>query len=174
MTVDGPDTVGKDFFADRTVALFAVPGAFTPTCSARHLPGLIDQGEALKAKGVDAIACTALNDIFVLGAWAKANHAEGITMLADGRGTFAEAIGLSMDSEHFGMGCAASAMRCWSRTAWSRSSTSRSRAASAPPRRSICSPSSDNSDKSSLLPIPIRLAFLQINVSLSIVVGTKF
>jgi peroxiredoxin len=104
MTESGPEPVGKDFFAGKTVALFAVPGAFTPTCSAKHLPGFLDKAGDLKAKGVDAIACTSVNDVFVMGAWAKANDAADVTMLADGNGTFAEAVGLTMDGSKFGMG----------------------------------------------------------------------
>ena len=104
MTDNGPDQVGKDFFAGRTVALFAVPGAFTPTCSAKHLPGFVEKAAELKAKGVDAIACTAVNDVFVMAAWAKSGGAESITMLADGNGAFAEAMGLTMDGSKFGMG----------------------------------------------------------------------
>ena len=104
-TADGPDQVdARDFFASRTVALFAVPGAFTPTCSARHLPSFVEQADALKAKGVDEIACTSVNDAFVLGAWAKASGAEGVTMLADGNGDFAKALGLDADASKFGMG----------------------------------------------------------------------
>ncbi|WP_454882797.1 redoxin family protein [Sphingomonas oryzagri] len=104
MTADGPEPVGKDFFAGKTVALFAVPGAFTPTCSAKHLPGFIEKAGDLKAKGVDAIACTSVNDVFVMGAWGKSAGAEGITMLADGNGAFAQAVGLTMDGSKFGMG----------------------------------------------------------------------
>ena len=105
VTADGPDAVDTaEYFAGRTVALFAVPGAFTPTCSAKHLPGYITNADALKAKGVDEIACTSVNDAFVLGAWSKANDAEAITMLADGNGGFAEALGLTMDGSKFGMG----------------------------------------------------------------------
>lgn len=104
-TPDGPDQVDTDgFFAGRRVALFAVPGAFTPTCSARHLPGFLDQAAALKAKGVDEIACTAVNDAFVMAAWAQANDAAAVTMLADGNGEFAQALGLSADASRFGMG----------------------------------------------------------------------
>lgn len=104
-TADGPDQVSTDdFFAGRTVALFAVPGAYTPTCSAKHLPGFVGQAEALKAKGVDEIACTSVNDAFVLAAWAKANDAQGVTMLADGNADFARALGLDIDSSRFGMG----------------------------------------------------------------------
>ncbi|WP_174297395.1 peroxiredoxin [Sphingomonas bacterium] len=104
-TPDGPDQVGSDdFFKGRTVAVFAVPGAFTPTCSARHLPGFVDKEAELKARGVDEIACTAVNDPFVMAAWAKANDAGAITMLADGNGEFATAMGLTMDGSKFGLG----------------------------------------------------------------------
>jgi glutaredoxin/glutathione-dependent peroxiredoxin len=104
MTESGPEPVGKEFFAGKTVALFAVPGAFTPTCSAKHLPGFVEKAGELKAKGIDAIACTSVNDVFVMGAWGKSSDAEGITMLADGNGAFAEAVGLTMDGSKFGMG----------------------------------------------------------------------
>ncbi len=105
VTADGPDQVSSDdFFAGRTVALFAVPGAYTPTCSARHLPSFIDKAGELKAKGVDEIACTSVNDPFVMAAWAKSTGAEGITMLADGNGDFASALGLTMDGSKFGLG----------------------------------------------------------------------
>ena len=105
-TENGPDAVqSDDFFAGRKVALFSVPGAFTPTCSARHLPGFVEQLDAFKAKGVDEIACTAVNDAFVMGAWAKSAGAEGkVTMLADGNAAFAKAVGLEMDGAKFGMG----------------------------------------------------------------------
>ena len=104
-TADGPDQVGSDdFFAGRTVALFAVPGAYTPTCSAKHLPSFIDKAGELKAKGVDEIACTSVNDPFVMAAWAKSTGAEGITMPADGNGDFATALGLTMDGSKFGLG----------------------------------------------------------------------
>ena len=102
---DGPEQVATaDFFKGRRVALFAVPGAFTPTCSARHLPGFIEHGEELRGKGIDEVACTSVNDAFVMGAWAKQAEAHGITMLADGNGTFADALGLSFDGSRFGMG----------------------------------------------------------------------
>lgn len=105
VTADGPEQVGtSDYFAGKRVALFAVPGAFTPTCSARHLPGFVEHGAALKERGVDEIACTSVNDAFVLAAWAKASEAGDITMLADGNGDFAKALGLSADSSKFGMG----------------------------------------------------------------------
>jgi len=94
-----------EVFGGKTVALFAVPGAFTPTCSARHLPSFRDKGEELKAKGVDDIACTAVNDHFVMSAWAKDQGvSEHITMLADGSGDFARAVGLDADFSKFGMG----------------------------------------------------------------------
>ena len=105
VTADGTEPVSTtDYFAGRRVALFAVPGAFTPTCSARHLPGFVEKGDALKARGVDEVACTAVNDAFVLAAWAKSSDAAGITMLADGNGAFADALGLSFDGSKFGMG----------------------------------------------------------------------
>ena len=104
-TAEGPQPVQTDdYFAGRKVALFSVPGAFTPTCSARHLPSFVDKAGELKAKGVDEIACTAVNDAFVLGAWQKANEADEVTMLADGNGEFAQALGLTMDGSKFGMG----------------------------------------------------------------------
>lgn len=106
MTENGPEPVdSKNFFAGRKVALFSVPGAFTPTCSAKHLPGYIEKEAELKAKGVDEIACTAVNDAFVMGAWGKAAAADGkVTLLADGNGAFAQAVGLTMDGSKFGMG----------------------------------------------------------------------
>lgn len=106
VTDNGPEQVSSDaFFAGRKVALFSVPGAFTPTCSAKHLPGFVEKAEALKAKGVDEIACTAVNDAFVMGAWGKASGVEGkVTMLADGNADFPKAIGLEMDGSQFGMG----------------------------------------------------------------------
>ena len=105
-TADGPQPIETgEFFGGRKVALFSVPGAFTPTCSARHLPGFVDKANELKAKGIDEIACTAVNDAFVLQAWAKSAGAEGkVTMLADGNGDFARALGLTMDGSKFGMG----------------------------------------------------------------------
>ncbi len=106
LTESGPQQVESDaFFAGKKVALFSVPGAFTPTCSAKHLPGFIDKAEALKAKGVDAIVCTAVNDVFVMGAWGKSAGADGVvTMLADGNGAFAKAVGLELDGSKFGLG----------------------------------------------------------------------
>ena len=103
---EGPQAIDSDsFFKGRKVALFSVPGAFTPTCSARHLPGFVEKIDALKAKGVDEVACTAVNDAFVLQAWAESADAVGkVTMLADGNGEFAEAVGLTMDGSGFGLG----------------------------------------------------------------------
>ena len=105
-TADGPQPVGTgEFFAGRKVALFAVPGAFTPTCSARHLPGYVEKADELKGKGVDEVAAVSVNDVFVMGAWGKAGGADGkVTMLADGNGDFVEALGLSADFSKFGMG----------------------------------------------------------------------
>lgn len=104
-TADGPKpTTTTDFFKDKRVALFAVPGAFTPTCSARHLPSYVDKAGDLKGQGIDEIACISVNDPFVMGAWGKADGSEDITMLADGNGAFAEAVGLEMDGSKFGMG----------------------------------------------------------------------
>ena len=104
-TPDGPEqTTSTDFFAGRRVALFAVPGAYTPTCSARHLPSYVEKASELKGKGVDDIACISVNDPFVMSAWNKSDGSEDITMLADGNGAFAEAVGLSMDASKFGMG----------------------------------------------------------------------
>jgi peroxiredoxin len=101
----GPEPVqSAEYFAGKKVALFAVPGAFTPTCSAKHLPGFVEKAAELKAKGIDEIACTSVNDAFVLGAWSKSADASGVTMLADGNGDFAKAVDLVMDGSGFGMG----------------------------------------------------------------------
>ncbi|MEJ2400880.1 MAG: peroxiredoxin [Xanthomonadales bacterium] len=94
----------EEVFAGRKVVLFSVPGAFTPTCSARHLPGFIDLAEDLRALGVDTIACVAVNDVFVMDAWGKSAGADDILMLADGNAEFARALGLEMDATAFGMG----------------------------------------------------------------------
>lgn len=106
MTADGPTQVSTgDIFAGKTVALFAVPGAFTPTCSAKHLPGFVEKADELRAKGVDTIACVSVNDVFVMNAWGKDQGVgEDIVMLADGNGDFAKATGLTMDGSGFGMG----------------------------------------------------------------------
>ena len=106
MTPDGQQKVATDvIFKGRKVVLFAVPGAFTPTCSMNHLPGFVAACEAIKAKGVDAIACTSVNDVHVMSAWAKASAADGkIIMLADGNAAFAKAVGLEKDLTAAGMG----------------------------------------------------------------------
>ncbi|MDE1466531.1 peroxiredoxin [Aurantiacibacter sp. D1-12] len=104
-TSEGPQQVQTgEFFAGKKVALFAVPGAFTPTCSAKHLPGFVEKASELKAKGVDEIACTSVNDAFVMAAWKDANDAGEVTMLADGNGDFAKAVGLDVDFSGYGMG----------------------------------------------------------------------
>jgi len=101
----GPEPVQTgDYFAGKKVALFSVPGAFTPTCSAKHLPGFVEKAGDLKGKGVDEIVCTAVNDAFVMGAWGKASGSSDVTMLADGNGDLADALGLVMDGSGFGMG----------------------------------------------------------------------
>ena len=106
VTEAGPEPVDSGtYFAGRKVALFSVPGAFTPTCSAKHLPGFVEKAAELHAKGVDEIACTAVNDAFVMGAWGQSAGVEGkVTMLADGNGNFPKALGLEMDGSKFGMG----------------------------------------------------------------------
>jgi peroxiredoxin len=104
-TSEGPVPVrSNDYFTGKRIALFAVPGAYTPTCSARHLPSYVEKAADLKGKGVDEIVATSVNDAFVLGAWNKEQGSEDITMLADGNGDFAEALGLTMDASKFGMG----------------------------------------------------------------------
>ncbi|QUL38910.1 peroxiredoxin [Erythrobacter sp. JK5] len=104
-TAEGPQQVQSgEYFAGKKVALFSVPGAFTPTCSAKHLPGFVEKADELKAKGVDEIVGTAVNDAFVMGAWNEAAGSDDITMLADGNADFAEAVGLTMDGSGFGMG----------------------------------------------------------------------
>ena len=104
-TAEGPDKVNSaEYFAGKKVALFSVPGAYTPTCSAKHLPGFVEKASELKAKGIDEIACTAVNDAFVLGAWNEAAGSADITMLADGNGELTSALGLEMDGSGFGLG----------------------------------------------------------------------
>jgi glutaredoxin/glutathione-dependent peroxiredoxin len=105
-TADGPkETSTDEIFKGKKVVLFAVPGAFTPTCSAKHFPGFVQNAEAFKAKGVDTIACIAVNDVFVMGAWGKDQGAgDNVTMLADGAAAFAKAIGLELDLNARGMG----------------------------------------------------------------------
>jgi peroxiredoxin len=104
-TSEGPKpTSSGEYFAGKRVALFAVPGAFTPTCSARHLPSYVDKAGELKSQGIDEIACISVNDPFVMAAWGKADGSVDITMIADGNGAFADAVGLTMDGSKFGMG----------------------------------------------------------------------
>jgi peroxiredoxin len=105
-TDEGPAPISTDeIFKGKTVALFAVPGAFTPTCSAKHLPGFKDHAADLKAKGVDKIVCVSVNDVFVMKAWAKDQGISNeVLMLADGNGAFTDALGLSFDGSKFGMG----------------------------------------------------------------------
>ena len=104
-TPDGPQpTTSGEFFRGKRVALFAVPGAFTPTCSARHLPSYVEKAGELKGKGIDEIACISVNDPFVMSAWNERDGSGDITMIADGNGAFAEAVGLGMDGSKFGMG----------------------------------------------------------------------
>ena len=105
MTADGPQDMSTDeVFSGKKVVLFAVPGAFTPGCSMTHLPGFVVNADAIKAKGADRIACLAVNDAFVMGAWGQAQNAEEILMLADGNGEFTAALGLELDASGFGMG----------------------------------------------------------------------
>ena len=105
-TADGPKEVSTDeLFKGKKVVLFAVPGAFTPTCSAKHLPGFVEQAAAIKAKGVDAIVCLSVNDAFVMGAWGKsAGVTDDITMVADGSAALTKAMGLELDLVARGMG----------------------------------------------------------------------
>ncbi len=106
MTAEGiQDVSTDDLFGGKKVVLFAVPGAFTPTCSAKHLPGFVEHADAIRAKGVDEIACLSVNDAFVMGAWGEQHGAAGkVTMLADGNGEFSRALGLDFDGSNFGMG----------------------------------------------------------------------
>ena len=104
-TSEGPKpTTSGEYFRGKKIALFAVPGAFTPTCSARHLPSYVEKSQDLKANGIDEIACISVNDPFVMAAWGDRDGSEDIAMLADGNGQFAEATGLVMDGSKFGMG----------------------------------------------------------------------
>ena len=106
MTTDGPKPLTTaEVFAGKKVVLFSVPGAFTPTCSKQHLPGYVKQADELKAKGVGAIVCLAVNDVFVMDAWAKSQGADGkVVMLADGNADFTRKIGLELDASKHGMG----------------------------------------------------------------------
>jgi peroxiredoxin len=106
MTAEGPGQMTTaELFDGRKVAIFAVPGAFTPTCHMKHLPGFVSNADALKAKGVDTIACVSVNDVFVMDAWAEHSGAKDkITFLADGSANFTKAIGMELDASGFGMG----------------------------------------------------------------------
>ncbi len=106
MTAEGPGALSSDdLFKGKKVVLFSVPGAFTPACSAKHLPGFIQSADALKAKGVDTIACLSVNDVFVMDAWGKDQSAgDKVTLLADGNGDYVKALGLDLDARGFGMG----------------------------------------------------------------------
>ena len=106
MTAEGPNKISSDdLFKGKKVVLFSVPGAFTPACSSKHLPGFIQNAAALKGKGVDTIACLSVNDVFVMGAWGKEQGAgDKVTLLADGNADYTKALGLSLDASGFGMG----------------------------------------------------------------------
>ena len=106
MAEGGPkDVTVGEIFKGKKVVLFAVPGAFTPTCSMKHLPGFLEQANAIRAKGVDEVVCLSVNDAFVMGAWGKASNAQGkVRMLADGNAEFTKALGLALDASGFGMG----------------------------------------------------------------------
>jgi len=105
MTAEGPADISSDeVFAGKKVVFIAVPGAFTPGCSMTHLPGFVVNADAIKAKGADTIACMAVNDAFVMGAWGENQNAEEVLMLADGNAEFTSAIGLELDASGFGMG----------------------------------------------------------------------
>ncbi len=106
MTDEGPQPVNsEDFFAGRKVVMFGVPGAFTPTCHNQHLPGFVRHLDAIKAKGIDTIACLSVNDVFVLDAWAQsADAGKAVTFLADGNAELTKALGLELDASGFGMG----------------------------------------------------------------------
>jgi peroxiredoxin len=106
MKSEGPGSISTDdLFKGKRVVLFSVPGAFTPTCSKTHLPGFVQNSSALKSKGIDTVACMAVNDVFVMDAWSKSAGAEGkVMMLADGNATYTKALGLDLDAAGFGMG----------------------------------------------------------------------
>src|SRR5580698_3408487 len=106
MTKEGPKDISTDeLFKGKKVVLFSVPGAFTPTCDAKHLPGFVELADQIHAKGVDTIACMAVNDVFVMNAWGKsASVGDKIMMLADGNGEYARALGLELDAKGYGMG----------------------------------------------------------------------
>ena len=125
MTKDGPRPISSsEALGKGKVVVFAVPGAFTPTCSDHHLPGFVMRADDIRAKGVDSIACLSVNDPFVMGAWGRDQKVgDRVTMLADGNGDFTRAVGLELDGSGFGLGTQQSSKMAWSR----RSSSSRSR-----------------------------------------------
>jgi peroxiredoxin len=105
MSESGPSPLSTaELFEGKKVVLFSVPGAFTPTCSAKHLPGFVEHASDFLDKGIDTIACMSVNDVFVMNAWGKSANADQILMLADGNGDFARALGLELDATGFGMG----------------------------------------------------------------------
>lgn len=106
MSKDGPKKLSTDeLFTGKTVVLFSVPGAFTPTCDARHLPGFVELADGFKQKGIDTVACMAVNDVFVMNAWGKSSGVgDKVLMLADGNAEYAKALGLELDAKGFGMG----------------------------------------------------------------------
>lgn len=106
MTAEGPNAVTTDeLFKGKKVVMFSVPGAFTPTCNAKHLPGYVEHADAFRAKGVDSVVCIAVNDVFVMNAWGKAgNVGDKVVMAADGNGDFTRALGLELNATGFGMG----------------------------------------------------------------------
>ncbi len=106
MSAEGPkDLTSEELFKGKKVVVFSVPGAFTPTCDAKHLPGFVQLADQIRAKGVDTIACMAVNDVFVMNAWGKASGvADKVLMLADGNGDYAKALGLELDARGFGLG----------------------------------------------------------------------
>ncbi|HUL19343.1 MAG TPA: peroxiredoxin [Steroidobacteraceae bacterium] len=106
MTKEGPKDISTDeLFKGKTVVLFSVPGAFTPTCDAKHLPGFVELADQIRARGVDTIACMAVNDVFVMNAWGKSSGVgDKVVMLADGNGDYARALGLELDGKGYGMG----------------------------------------------------------------------
>ena len=120
MGPDGPAVKSTaDIFKGKKVVLFAVPGAFTPTCNNNHLPGFLQNADAFKNKGIDTIAVTGVNDVFVMDAWKKASGAGGkIEFLSDGNGEFAKALDMTLDGSGFGLGTRSNATPCWSTTAW--------------------------------------------------------
>lgn len=106
MGAGGPESLTtEEIFEGRKVALFSVPGAFTPTCSAKHLPGFVGQADEIRGKGIDEIICLSVNDVFVMDAWGRSQEAAGkVSMIADGNGEFSKALGLELDATGFGMG----------------------------------------------------------------------